>query len=349
MHRLRRIFAVLTWTCLFFPLLALSAVTGGPSPAHGNSGEKTGFLFASVEEGRTVLASLDEYIEQMSPLDRSVRMKTDREVPREEFAAFAAGQVLPWKTEERAKLESVLAGVRTGLRDAGLPGLGTVTLIKTTGEEEGNAAYTRGRSIVLPSAMVRRPAPFLERLLAHELFHILSRNSPSARAALYEAIGFRHCGEIALPPALAARKITNPDAPRNEHCIRVRVNGEPVWVVPILFSTGERYEPGSGKGLFDYMQSALLVTEEGTGGRVRAKMGQGGPLLVDADQVSGFFDQVGRNTEYIIHPEEILAENFALLVTGEQGVPSPEILSRIRETLAKTPVGISDSSSTSAL
>jgi hypothetical protein len=46
---------------------------------------------------------------------------------------------------------------------------------------------------------------------------------------------------------------------------------------------------------------------------------------------------VGRNTDYIIHPEEILAENFALLVLGAGNVPSPEVLTRMREALAKKP------------
>jgi hypothetical protein len=32
------------------------------------------------------------------------------------------------------------------------------------------------------------------------------------------------------------------------------------------------------------------------------------PVLLDVNQLQGFFGQVGRNTEYISHPEEILAE-----------------------------------------
>ena len=51
--------------------------------------------------------------------------------------------------------------------------------------------------------------------------------------------------------------------------------------------------------------------------------------------VSGFTEQVGRNTDYIIHPEEILADNFALLVLNEHDVASPEILQKMREALAR--------------
>jgi hypothetical protein len=53
--------------------------------------------------------------------------------------------------------------------------------------------------------------------------------------------------------------------------------------------------------------------------------------------VSGFYEQVGRNTEYIIHPEEILADNFAMLVMGDQNVPSPEILRKVQGVLTQKP------------
>ena len=52
-------------------------------------------------------------------------------------------------------------------------------------------------------------------------------------------------------------------------------------------------------------------------------------------QISGFFEQVGRNTDYIIHPEEILAENFALLMIGKRDVASPEILDKMRSALGQ--------------
>jgi hypothetical protein len=45
-------------------------------------------------------------------------------------------------------------------------------------------------------------------------------------------------------------------------------------------------------------------------------------------------EQIGRNTEYVIHPEEVLADNFALLVLKKANVPSPEILQKMREVLS---------------
>jgi len=66
---------------------------------------------------------------------------------------------------------------------------------------------------------------------------------------------------------------------------------------------------------------------------VRAELGSP-PRLYRTAELGNFFEQIGRNTAYIIHPEEILADNFAQLATGqEQTVPSPEVQQRIRAAL----------------
>ena len=61
------------------------------------------------------------------------------------------------------------------------------------------------------------------------------------------------------------------------------------------------------------------------------------PRLVEVKQVTGFYEQVGRNTQYIIHPEEILADNFADLVLQDRPVPSPEILKKMQDVLTPKP------------
>ena len=51
----------------------------------------------------------------------------------------------------------------------------------------------------------------------------------------------------------------------------------------------------------------------------------GHALFRSPDEVAGFFEQTGRNTSYLIHPEEIMADNFVHLVVGppKPGVPLP--------------------------
>lgn len=52
-------------------------------------------------------------------------------------------------------------------------------------------------------------------------------------------------------------------------------------------------------------------------------------------RASDFFEQVGRNTNYIINPEEILAENFAAVMLDKQQAKTPELYEKIRVELNK--------------
>ena len=196
-------------------------------------------------------------------------------------------------------------------------------MIKTTGDEEGHAFYTRDTAIIMPGPETEKASiDVLKKTIAHELFHILSRTNPDVREQLYQAIGFSKCDEVQLPADLASRKITNPDAPRNDHALQLHFGGKEFPAVPILLSTSEKYDPKRGGEFFNYLQFKFLLPP---------KPGTDKPELVDPAYVSGFFEQIGHNTEYVIHPEEILAENFALLVLGATDVKSPEILAKIRQ------------------
>lgn len=131
------------------------------------------------------------------------------------------------------------------------------------------------------------------------------------------------------------RKITNPDVPKNDYCIQLKLDGQSILAVPILLSRTAKYDASLGGEFFEYLQLALLLIEPPVGSNIPQVLNDSrGPRLVTLQQVSGFFEQVGQNTEYVIHPEEILADNFALLVLKQENVRSPEVLARIRSSLA---------------
>lgn len=288
-------------------------------------------LFASPEEGREILQTRDGFIRRLSPFDRSARLKTDREVSESEFLNFVAGKVIEWDSADRERVEQAFDRIRPALGEYPLNWPESVHFVHTTGEEEGGAAYTRGKAVILPRTRLDRSPEELAQLVAHELFHILSRHDRDTRDRLYRVIGFERCPEVELPTSLARRRITNPDAPVNAHRIRVRHEGRPYWAIPVLYSSSERYDPLQGGSFFKYLQFRLLL-ETLEDEAVAASAGSP-PRLVEVKEVSGFFEQIGRNSSYIIHPEEILAVNFALIVTGETEFPSPEVAAGIRSVL----------------
>jgi hypothetical protein len=224
-------------------------------------------------------------------------------------------------------VEAAYAALRPQIDALGLPWPARILIVHTSGEEEGGAAYTRGDAIVLPPAeLAAAQRPKLARTLAHELFHVLSRANPRLRDRAYAAIGFHPCGEIALPSSLRDRRITNPDAPRNDNCIEIGVDGARARAVPILYARTP-YDTSRGEPFFAYLELRLLVLDA-TGSYDDAH-----PRLVAVEDVKDFYEQVGRNTRYVIHPEEIVADNFALLLTRQASVPSPDVLARIEGAL----------------
>jgi len=326
-------------------LLGVLVLLGDAAAAEAESGSMlitagTTIRFASVEQGREVLGKRDAFIKALSPWDRQARLRTDRYVSSEEFLAFITGEVIAWEHEERARVAAVVDRVRERLRPWPLRLPAEILMVQTTGREEGGAAYCRENAIVLPRPLVAsgrpggvRPGPPLEHLLLHELFHILSAHDRSLRDRLYRSIGFSRWGEVALPADLAARKITNPDAPIVEHAVEIELEGKPVAVMPILLADAPRYPATGGRVFFEHLQFRLLVVERDPEGGVVLQLLQGRPQLVDPRAAPGYHEKIGRNTGYIIHPEEVLADNFALLVLGSGKINSPHVLDGMRRIL----------------
>jgi hypothetical protein len=219
------------------------------------------FCFASVEDGRAYLQKSDEFSQHMTPLERAARMRLTRPVSEREFLAFVAESVCAWEVEEVRTIGVVAQNIGQRLEELQLCFPETILLVKTSGEEEGQSSYTRGAAIMLPPAKLDYTPATLERLLVHELFHVLSRSLPALREALYQEIGFQFCGEIAFPPVLASRRVTNPDAPYNDHFIHLCTRGQEVDVVPILYMTLDwKNKPYVGT-FFDHINYRFLVIE----------------------------------------------------------------------------------------
>ncbi|MCP4450814.1 MAG: hypothetical protein GY809_05090 [Planctomycetes bacterium] len=298
---------------------------------------ETTVAFATIEEGKKILTTQDDFVQRMSPFDRAARMTTDQDVSEKEYLAFVAKHVLAWEDAEKLHVSSAIQGLQTELQALSLPLPKKVFIIKTTGHEEGGAAYTRGNAIVFPRANLRAPTARLRKTTCHELFHIMSRANPDLREKLYAAIGFVKCDEVEFPLKLKSRKLTNPDAPRNDHCIRLQVEGNARWAIPILFSNAAKYDVERGGQFFNYLEfKFLLVERDESSSPARPVYDSQKPELVGLQQASDFFEQVGRNTRYTIHPEEILADNFACLVLRDRSPPSPEIIKTLKGILMES-------------
>jgi hypothetical protein len=296
--------------------------------------DHTTIVFATVSQGQQVLSSNDDFVSRLSPFDRASRLKTDKPVSLNKYLSFVKKQVQPWSEQDIQKLTEAFAPVRRALTDYALPLPKQILMIKTSGDEEGHAAYTRANAIMFGDKQISHEPAKLQYLLFHELFHVLSRSDQSLKRRLYQSIGFHKADELQFPSTLSQRKITNPDAPINDHYIHLSHQGKAFKAVPILFSNTQHYDTQKGGEFFNYLNFKLIVVDHDIQkGTMVAQLKDGKPQLLDVADIADFSAQIGKNTGYIIHPEEILADNFAFLLGKRQKLKSPEIIKNIAKIL----------------
>ncbi|MCV6606099.1 MAG: hypothetical protein OIF34_12405, partial [Porticoccaceae bacterium] len=245
-----------------------------------------------------------------------------------QFLSFARKQGMSWEKEEKQRLTEIFNSIREPLAPyvRFLPE--NVYLVKTTGRVESGALYTRGDSIYIPARNMAMGDDQLTTIMLHELFHIITRNNPELRDRLYAAVGFIKTSELVLPESLRDRKISNPDVPILTHLIKVIIDGKERWATPFIYSETD-YDRATKRVFFQYLKLVMVVYEWDGVSEPKAAMENGKPVLVPLQDVQNLYEQIGRNTEYLFHAEELLADNFALLVRGHR-VASPEVLERMR-------------------
>jgi hypothetical protein len=242
-----------------------------------------------------------------------------------------ADAALSWREQDRLVLQPLLDDLEGVVARLSWRPSKQILLVRAKADFEDGLPHTRANAIVLTDEFLQAPTPFLAMVLAHELFHILSRDDPALRERLYAAIGFRPCASVEIPAAIAKLRLSNPDAPEHRHSIAVRYRGRDIDAMPYPRLASETLD--AKLGFRGQVRPAWLLVE---------RRGQACEALEQAEtsEMEGLFEQIGRNTRYLWHPEEILADNFALIAIGLErgkppGVPSPEVLDRLRRLLLR--------------
>ncbi|MFC4870610.1 hypothetical protein [Negadavirga shengliensis] len=287
--------------------------------------EGTTIVFAPKDEASERLGTSDTYTKSLSKFDLESRTKNKESSKEEDYLEFASQQALEWNEEEKNALRERILGVKTKIENLGLklefPE--EILLIKSSMNEEGGAiSYTRENYMVVRGLVS-------ENYLIHELFHILTRHKPERRNDLFATINFHESNRIEYPPAIRDMIITNPDAPFLEHTITVKIDNQDEEVVFILISE-EEWDGGS---FFTYMKQRLMYVEGGNENK-KAILVNNMPVLRNFAAASDLKQKIGNNTTYTLHPEEILAEHFVMLVLQED-VPEPSFIDAMKEVLTK--------------
>lgn len=155
--------------------------------------------FASVEEGRRVLMADDDFIAATSDFQRSAFILKEPPTTREEFLAFHTGAVMPWPAKREAYWRATLARLAPTFNALKLRLPKEVLLVISDGRESDDEPYTRAHAVVLPGGGIGPYRISDDELLAHELFHVVSRHDPALATRLYATLGFEPAAPLQWP------------------------------------------------------------------------------------------------------------------------------------------------------
>lgn len=284
----------------------------------------------SIQASQAILDdAADGIFDRLSRLDMSIQLKenfpaeTSYEEILKKYKAYIQTDVSDFQEGEKKWLQGEWnkAVVLCNLINKNiLPK--QVELIRSKGSYYGKEAFfTRKNKIVIPEYNLRlRSEQGMLSVLLHEIFHIYSRNNPDKQAELYAHIGFKNIGDskdLLTPEVLANRILHNPDGLNYAWAIELNDGtGNVHQAIPIISSTLDAYDPSKGD-FFNFLHFDLFEVKKDEG-KYKVICDEKGQPQLQPETMASFFEQIGMNTQYIIHPDEILADNFMILALSQK-------------------------------
>lgn len=292
------------------------------------------YSLADRTEGIELMMSNDQYYGGFTQNDLDFRMqKTGASMG--EYKEFAKEQVRDFTDEQKDIIDEHMNRIGDVLREKEyhIPELDEIVFINTTMKEECDAmAYTHGTQIFIDGdALVKinkegeQGLKRLDYIFAHELFHCITRCDHDFRSDMYQIIHFTvQDDDFVIPESVKEFFIYNPDVEHHDSHATFVIGGKPIECFA-AFVTTKHFEK-EGDRFFDSGTTAL-VPIDGTDNYYTPE---------DADNYDEIF---GKNTGYVIDPEECMADNFGYLIAygldgpDGKGYPNPEIITSIEDRL----------------
>ena len=285
--------------------------------------------FASREEGQQLIQSNTQYYNRLTQMDIDWRARKEGSTL-EELKAFAQSNVLDFADDDKEIVMQIVSFIERRLDEfeCHLPLPDEIIFIKTTMDDESSASgYTSRNMIVLNDLYIEESSSFLLELIAHELFHCITRHSPEFRQKMYNLIGFTVMDhDIEFPERIRRRIMANPDVEHIDNYAEFTIDGVKRKCTLVTYYTSSWKEARISKGpitrFFDNIRVVLLPLDE-----------LDHPYKIS--DATDFWEKMGRNTKYINAPEECLAVNFsyAIVYGPDMEYDTPQLIRSILSAL----------------
>ncbi len=335
--------------------------------------KKISYRFATRAEAQMLITDIDNFTNRLNSFDINLRLGKENG-RKSELLRLAMNETLNWSETEKKKITAAFKSLQAKIdkQKLKIKYPHEVILVKTSMKEEMNvAAYTRRNWIALGEKYINESTPesleyllahemfhlltrsnkdfkksvysvigfnvtdrelffpidiieeSLEYLLAHEMFHLLTRSNKDFKKSVYSVIGFNVTDrELFFPIDIIEKRISNPDIEMYDSYAEFTINGQKQKCSMMIYSA---IPFSAEKTLSDYLSVGLIPLNDS----LIPLQENGQTVIYSIDQAEDFYQKIGKNTEYIINPEEILADNFAYLVTQKKNLPNPEIIQKI--------------------
>ncbi|MFZ1705031.1 MAG: hypothetical protein WAT79_11850 [Saprospiraceae bacterium] len=287
---------------------------------HDKSSSTPIFLDSTQASIQIIAADVEGFFDHITSLDMSIQMQSKtqnstREKVLVQFKKFLATQVSPWESSEIELLIYSLKEAKKMVEKVNEKAWPPISLVKIKTNHYGkHVYYTRGNIIFIPENIFENYVHEEQiPVLIHEIFHILSKNHMPLRDSLYQLIGFKKLSSVpVIKGPLAENLLTNPDGVTRQYALEINDEHQTTLVIPLIsskFSAWKKETPH----FFDYLSFDLYPIQWDNGKYV-VQTNEWGHTTMPLKQTQQFFTKIKDNTQYIIHPEEIIADNFMLAV-----------------------------------
>lgn len=283
------------------------------------------YRFASKEEGRWLKMGNADFINGLNQND--LDWKTCRSgATLDEYRALAEVQTEDFTEAEKKALSKVMDFIESRCveLDIQLPLNDEIVFIKSDMEDEGHAGgYTHKNQIYLGSFETERTARafqgdtafdadyweyrihFIREVVAHEIFHVITRNDAQFRQLMYSFVGFNVMDrEVEFGSAVRSMLVSNPDVERYDNWAEFTIGGVKrrcILTAVYTCSYAQAVATDPEANFFDYTQGVLVPLDEPN-------------TMIPIGQATDFYDVMGHNSDYFFAAEEYLADNFSYLI-----------------------------------
>jgi hypothetical protein len=275
---------------------------------------KIKYRFADEKKAKELFLSNIKFLNNLNQYDLDYRLNK-KNATLEEYKAFGTSQMREFTEKEKNLVSKQIIKMENTLNNQkmNLPFDEEIIFIKSTQKEEnGSLSYTHSTQIYLGEDIFNMMGDKsdisdkfeVEKIFWHELFHCISRTNVIFRKEMYKIIHFTVMDkDFIIPKEIYEISISNPDVEHHDSYATFKIDGKNIDCYMVLTAFKPFNKPGDS--FFNCLQFSIVPIDSK------------GEFYLPQD-TENFWEIFGKNTPYVIDPEECLADNFSFAILNQE-------------------------------